>query len=212
MRTFLVLATALFFQACGAGLFHGDRVTVDRDFIYLDDPVFLQSKSAYGQRNQGFFSFQLPIFFNANPQDSLRFGPGAVSVAAAAPVSPRSDSAGPDGRGRISCLVDTGGMLADPAAIGKRFQDSGRTLVLSPGRGGNAKVDLNFYCKSYDPPWGRTDTLFLAFRKNAGTEGFKDVAMSLPFHVSYRGPVVSIMVGLGLLYLFTQAGVLISGS
>ena len=34
----------------------GDRVTVDRDYIHLDDPIFLHSPEAYGRRAAGTFS------------------------------------------------------------------------------------------------------------------------------------------------------------
>lgn len=194
----LLFAAALLLQACGAphggGLFRGDRVTVDRDFIYLDDPVFLQSKSVYGERLNGYFAFQLPIFFNADPRDTLRFAPGGAAVGSA-----------------THCLVDTGETLSDPAAVERKFQDTARTLLLPSRHAGSTKVDLNFYCKEYHPEWGRTDTLSLAFRKKHGAEAFQDVAFSLPFHVSYRGPVVSILVGLGLLYAFTQVGWWIAG-
>lgn len=86
-----------------------------------------------------------------------------------------------------------------------------RILILAPRREGSAKVNLVFHCRNYDPPWERMDTLSLAFHKKAGAEAFKDVAFSLPYHVSYHSPVVSILLGLGLLYAFTQAGVWIAG-
>lgn len=206
-------AAALMLQACaGANLFHGDRVTVDRDFIYLDDPVFLQSKNAYGQRSEGWFSFQLPIYFNGDKSDTLRFSPGGVTVETAVPASPAADNAKPMATSPIACLVDTGEMILDPAVLAQRFADTARTLVLAPRRSAATRVMLDFQCKDFNPPFGRIDTLSLAFRKKSGAEGFKDVAMRLPFHVGFHGPVVSIAVGLGLLYLFTQLGWIIADS
>ncbi|MDB5103131.1 MAG: hypothetical protein JWP91_820 [Fibrobacteres bacterium] len=216
-----LLAMAL--QACApakapggpgdADLFHGDRVTIDRDYIYLDDPVFVQSKSVYGHRHGGWFSFRLPLYFNAGRQDTLAFAPGGIRV--------RRDTAEADkkGPGRDSpaaapaqsgCMADTGAEIFDESAIAGLFLDSARTLVLAPGRSGGAKVELNVYCREYRPPWGRIDTLDLAFRKSGGPEGAREAGISLPFHVSYRGPVVSILLGVGLLYAFTQAGLWIS--
>ncbi len=197
------LLAAILLQACGtapASLFRGDRVTADRDFIYLDDPVFLQSKSVYGQRAKGFFSFRLPVYFNAGKQDTLRFARGDVSVQAGAP--------GPANE----CLVDTAAADLDSAAIAMKLSDSAGAMVFSPGRGGKRRIDLAIYCRDYDPPWGRMDTLSLAFQRKTGPEGYLQVTFQLPFHVSYRGPVVSIMIGLGLLYLFTQLGWWISES
>lgn len=186
-------------------LFRGDRVNIDREFIYLDDPLFLQTKSVYGHRNAGgpggpaSFSFRIPIYFNAGPKDTLRFGPGGIAV-----LQGPGDSAA--SAGPVSCMVDTGEVMIDPAAIAARFRDTDRVLILAPRRERSAKVNLVFHCRNYDPPWGRMDTLSLAFRKKTGAEDFKDVIFSLPYHVSYRGPVVSILLGLGLLYAFTQAG------
>jgi hypothetical protein len=79
-----------------------------------------------------------------------------------------------------------------------------------PKRAGNAKIGLNFYCRDYDPVRGRTDTLYLAFQKKRGESGPKDLSIALPFHVSYRGPLVSILIGLGLLSIFAQVGLFIS--
>jgi hypothetical protein len=213
MRTAALLVPVLLLMACagprGGGrpsdgdLFRGDRVNIDREFIYLDDPLFLQAKSVYGHRIAGgpggpaYFSFRIPIYFNAGPKDTLRFGPGGMAVL----QGPGDSAAGP-----VSCMVDTGDVMTDPAAIAERFRDTDRTLVLAPRREGSAKVNLVFHCSGYDPPLGRMDTLSLAFRKKTGAEGFKEVAFPLPYHVSYRGPVVSVLIGLGLLYAFTQAG------
>jgi hypothetical protein len=172
----LLATAALLLQACGGAastLFRGDRVTIDRDFIYLDDPVFLQSKSVYGQRMKGWFSFQLPIYFNADKHDTLRFGPGGVTVEAAAPESAVADSVHPAGRQRTACLVDTGEAMRDPDAVQQLLSDSNWTLALSPRREGPTKIDLNFYCREYDPPWGRTDTLTLAFRKKTARRNIR---------------------------------------
>jgi hypothetical protein len=230
-RILLVLSVLPLFQACGsagAGLFRGDQVNIDRDYIYLDDPVFLQTESVYGHRLKGYFAFQLPIFFNADRRDTLRFGPGSGAISAniralrptgaedtaassGAPSGPGETSRS-EGRRRLSCFVDTGRVLMDTAAIGERFKDSAWTLTLTPRRTGSTKVDLNFYCRDYNPLRGRTDTLFLAFQKKRGESEPKDQTMSLPFHVSYRGPLVSILIGLGLLYIFAQVGLIISYS
>jgi hypothetical protein len=217
-----IIAIALLLQACGptgAALFHGDRITVERNFVYLDDPVFLQSKSAYGRRTKGYFSFRLPVYFNAGARDTLRFGPGGISVrtGAKAPLPDpslttgrRIDTAPTRERPAIVCAADTGASEPDSAALAILFLDTGRTLILSPGQKGKTRIELNIHCREYDPPWGRTDTLSLAFQKKTAGQDYRDLDFRLPFHVSYRGPVVSILVGLGLLYLFTQLGWLIS--
>jgi hypothetical protein len=212
-RILIALSALPLIQACGsagAGLFRGDRVNIDRDYIYLDDPFFLQTESVYGHRLDGYFAFQLPIFFNADRQDTLRFGPGSGTVSTLALSARPGEASHPESRLKVSCLVDTGKVLMDPAAIGERFRDSAWTLALTPRRAGSTQVDLNFYCRDYDPLRGRTDTLFLAFRKKRGESEPKDLAISLPFHVSYRGPLVSILIGLGLLSIFTQVGLIIA--
>jgi hypothetical protein len=172
----------------------------------LDDPVFLQSKIGYGKRTKGFFSFRLPVYFNAGEGDTLRFGPGGATVRTGA------DSARMRDRPTIACAADTGATEPDSAPLANLFLDTGRTLILSPGQGGKTRIELQIHCREYDPPWGRTDTLSLVFQKRTSGRVHSDQDFRLPFHVSYRGPVVSILVGLGLLYLFTQLGWLISDS
>lgn len=181
------------------GMFRGDRVTIDREFVYLDDPLFLQRKSVYAFRKAGFFSFQIPIYFNAS-QDTLRFASNGIRIRTKGPKAPA-----------VSCVVDTGEALADSSAVTGMFQDTGRILVFQPGRGRNKRVRLNIHCIGYDPPRGRVDTLSLAFSRHNGAALPRDTVFDLPLHVSFRGPVVSILLGVGLLYAFTQAGLWISG-
>ena len=194
------------------GLFRGDRVTIDREYIYLDDPLFLQRKSVYAFRNAGLFTFQIPIYFNAS-QDTLRFASDGIRIRASAP---KPDIAGPGDTLRpippaISCVADTGEALADSATVTSLFPDTGRILVFPPGRGRNRRVHLNIHCRGYQPPWGRIDTLSLAFTRHNGAEVPLETVFDLPFHVGFRGPVISILLGVGLLYGFTQAGLWISG-
>jgi hypothetical protein len=180
------------------GLFRGDRVTIDREFVYLDDPLFLQRKSVYAFRKAGFFSFQIPIYFNAS-RDTLRFASDGVRIRTKLPAPPA-----------VSCVADTGEALADSATVTGMFQDTGRILEFRPMRG-SKRVQLNIHCLGYDPPWGRIDTLSLAFSRSNGAAIPQDTVFDLPFHVSFRGPVISILLGVGLLYGFTQAGLWISG-
>ncbi|GEM_PF-5958129 len=200
-----------------ADLLHGDRVTFDREFIYLDDPLFLQTKSVHAYRNAGSFAFQIPIYFNANRLDTLRFGAGSIRVKSGSTRTRKGnpgDTLASDPHPSFACVADTGKELSGVGTVDKMFQDGDRTLVFPPVKsvkGGNRRVDLNLYCRAYEPPWGREDTLSLAFTKSNGTDGSRDVVFDLPFHVSFRGPVVSFVLGVGLLYLFTQAGVWISG-
>lgn len=194
------------------GLFRGDRVTVDREFIHLDDPLFLQRKSVYAFRKAGFFTFQIPIYFNAS-QDTLRFASNGVRIRTHAP---KPDTSGPGDALRPiapahSCVADTGEALADSARVTSLLMDTGRVLLFPPGKGRNRRVHLNIHCRGYDPPWGRIDTLSLSFTRHNGTEIPRETVFDLPFHASYRGPVVSILLGMGLLYGFTQAGLWISG-
>lgn len=194
------------------GLFRGDRVTIDRDYIYLDDPLFLQSKSVYAYRKAGFFTFQIPIYFNAS-QDTLRFAFDGIRIRTSAPKPSPADPGDslPALPQPASCVADTGEAPADSAAVAALFADTGRALLFPPGRGRNRRVHLNIHCRGYDPPWGRVDTLSLAFARHDGAEIPRDTVFDLPFHVSFRGPVVSILLGVGLLYGFTQAGLWISG-
>lgn len=181
----------------GEGFFRGDRVAVERDFIYLDDAVFLQSPGAYGHRGPGTFSFRLPVYFNARPGDTLRFGADAARVLPAR----GDDSVAP---APFPCMLDVGkhpGKLPDSSAIAARLADTSRVFALVPRSGPESGVELGLHCLDYHPPWGRTDTLELSIGRPSGT-----VAMALPFHVSYRGPVVSILLGTGLLLFFTQLG------
>lgn len=190
----LALAAAAALSAGCAGLFRGDRVTVERDYIHLDDPVFLQSSGVHGHRVPGAFSFRLPVYFNARPGDTLRLGAQALRVRPAR----GADTAAP---AAIACLADTASALPDSAALAARLADTARVLSLAARSGPDARVELGIHCAGYDPPWGRTDTLELTLSRPAGP-----AAMSLPFHVSYRGPVVSVLLGTGLLLAFTQAG------
>jgi hypothetical protein len=194
------------------GLLNGDRVTIDREFIYLDDPVFLQRKSVHAFRNENAFTFQLPIFFNANVsrQDTLRFGSGSITIKPGAAKPRKGDSLPAEPMPAVSCVADTGKTFADENEVARLFLDTGRALVFPPGRGGERRVTLNLYCRGYEPPRGRMDTLSLAIGKSHGPDGLREQTFELPFHVSYRGPVVSILVGVGLLYAFTQAGVWIA--
>lgn len=209
-----LLSACMLLQACSAlkgtsradhDLFRGDRVTLDRDFIHLDDPLFLQTKSVHGYRGKDGFFFRVPVYFSAGRQDTLRFGSSGATVKPG-----RSGTAGGDSAsgGTFACVVDTGNSIVTGGPGDQ--PDPERMLVLAPRPGGNARVDLNFRCPGYDPPWGRMDTLSLVFLKKSGAEDFKETSISLPFHVSFRGPVVSILLGLGLLYMFTQVGVWIA--
>jgi hypothetical protein len=202
----LAAAGALALIACAgdparpeASWFRGDRVTVDRDFIYLDDPVFLHSAEAYGHRSDGAFSFRLPLYFHARAGDSVRFGPGAATVRPA----PDRDGSRP---APLACAVDTSDDAPDSAQVAARLSDTTRsvTLVVHP----DAEAALAVHCLGYRPPWGRVDTLDLVFaRRGPGSE-----RMLLPFHVSYHGPVVSILLGSLLLFAFTEAGLWASRS
>lgn len=181
----------------GEGLFRGDRVTVERDFIYLDDAVFLQSPSAYGHRGPGTFSFRLPVYFNARPGDTLRLGADAARVRPAR----GDDSISP---APFPCMLETSGnpgKRPDSSAIAARLADTSRVFTLVPRPGLESRVDLGLHCLDYHPLRGRTDTLELSIGWPSGS-----VSMALPFHVSYRGPVVSILLGTGLLLFFTQLG------
>ena len=194
------------------GLFRGDRLTVDREFIYLDDPLFLQRKSVYAFRKAGMFTFQIPIYFNAS-RDTLRFASDGFRIRARTgkPIPAVPGDSLPAFPQPASCVADTGEALADSAAIAALFADTGRILFFPPARGRNRRVHLNIHCRGYDPPWGRVDTLSLAFTRHNGAGSDRESAFDLPFHVSFRGPVVSILLGVGLLYGFTQAGLWISG-
>lgn len=79
-------------------------------------------------------------------------------------------------------------------------------LGLHPG----AETALAVHCLGYRPPWGRVDTLDLVFKRRLPGPGGE--RMLLPFHVSYHGPVVSILLGSVLLFAFTEAGLWASRS
>lgn len=178
----------------GEGFFRGDRVTVERDYIHLDDAVFLQTPGVHGHRGPGVFSFRLPVYFNARPGDTLRFDASAARVR----IDHVGDSIAP---APVACLADTADSRPDSASLAARIADTSRVFALVSRSGQEARVELGFHCLDYHPPWGRTDTLELSIGRASGS-----ASMSLPFHVSYRGPVVSILLGTGLLLLFTQAG------
>lgn len=209
-RLLAAAAAALALLACagdpahpGPSWFRGDRVTVDRDFIYLDDPVFLHSAQAYGHRSEGAFSFRLSLYFHARAGDSVRFGPGAATVR---PALRRDGSRPPP----LACAVDTADDAPDSAQVAARLSDTAHSLLLALHPGAGAVAVLAVHCLGYHPPWGRADTLDLAFtRRPPGPEGER---MLLPFHVSYHGPVVSILLGSALLFAFTEAGLWASRS
>lgn len=184
----------------GASWFRGDRVTVDRDFIRLDDPAFLHSAETYGLRSEDAFSFRLSFYFNARAGDTLRFGPGAATLRPArgrdgAPAAP------------MACAVDSGDDAPDSAGIAARLADTARPFrtAVRPGR----ETFLAVHCAGYRPPRGRVDTLDLVCE---GSPGHGAARMLLPFHVSYHGPAVSILLGATLLFVFTEAGLWASRS
>jgi hypothetical protein len=178
-----------------------DRVTVDRDYIRLDDPLFLHSPETYGHRGEGAYSFRLLAYSNARPGDSLRFGRASALVRPAAPVPPDSGAGVlPE---PIACLVDTLDDAPDSAALAARLADTASILALPalPARG--AALPLAIHCPGYRPPFGRIDTLELSFERRPGPGPGR---MLFPFHANYHAPAVSILLGAALLYAFTQAG------
>jgi hypothetical protein len=197
----LACASAILLAACAGDAargswFRGDRVTVDRDYIHLDDPIFLHSPEAYGHRASGSFSFRLSAYFNARAGDTLRFGRGAATVRPAR---------GPDGTAPapLACAVDTADDAPDSSELAARLSDPARAFLLAIHPGPASKASLAVHCPGYRPPWGRVDTLDLVFERLPGPGGDR---MLLPFHVSYHGPAVSILLGSLLLFGFTEAG------
>lgn len=177
-----------------------DRVTVDRDYIRLDDPLFLHSPETYGHGGGGAYSFRLLAYSNARPGDTLRFGGNSALIRPAAPAAPAPGEARP---GPIACLIDTLDDAPDSAALASRLADTaaGLSLPALPARG--AALPLAIHCPGYRPPFGRIDTLELSFERRPGPGPGR---MLFPFHANYHAPAVSIFLGAALLYAFTQAG------
>jgi hypothetical protein len=209
----LLLAASLFalvplgaLTACsaarpGGNAIRNDRVTIDRDYIRLDDPLFLHFPETYGHRGDGSYSFRLQAYSNARPGDSLRFGRASALVRPAA-ADPQDSGAAARPR-PIACLVDTVDDAPDSAALASRLADTAAMLALpaSPARG--APIPLAIHCPGYRPPFGRIDTLELSFERRPGPGSAR---MLYPFHANYHAPAVSILLGVALLYGFTQAG------
>lgn len=183
----------------GQGI-RNDRVTVDRDYIRLDDPLFLHATGTYGRRGETSYSFRLQAYSNAHPGDSLRFGRASALVRPAAVARDSGGEARPE---PIACLVDTLDDAPDSAALASRLADTAVVLALPalPARG--AALPLAIHCPGYRPPFGRIDTLELSFERRPGPGPGR---MLLPFHANYHAPAVSILLGAALLYGFTQAG------
>jgi hypothetical protein len=185
----------------GGGGLRSDRVTVDRDFIRLDDPLFLHSPETYGRRGEGSYSFRLLAYSNAHPGDSLRFGRASARVRPAA-ADPR-DSGSAVGPEPIACLVDTLDDAPDSAALAFRLADTAAILGMPALPARDAPIPLAIHCPGYRPPFGRIDTLELSFERRPGPGSAR---MLYPFHANYHAPAVSILLGVALLYAFTQAG------
>jgi hypothetical protein len=184
----------------GGGGSGNDRVTVDRDYIRLDDPLFLHSPESYGHRGEGSYSFRLLAYSNARPGDSLRFGRASALVRTAA-VPPDSGAEVP--REPIACLVDTLDDAPDSSALASRLADTAARLALPALPAHGAAIALGIHCPGYRPPFGRIDTLDLSFELRPGPGSGR---MLFPFHATYHAPAVSILLGVALLYAFTQAG------
>ena len=170
----------------------GDRVTVRRAHVYLDDPAYLYRNKAPARSEGGIYSFSLSLFFNPHRLQGMRM--------LAALRSPES--------GPAECRVASGeraeareGDAGDFSAL-----DSAYLPVLTARK---ERVSLRFLCRDYRPRWGREDTLLLRFAPHPGSAAADSTlapSLILPFTTGFRGPVYSFAAGSLLLVALTAAG------
>lgn len=180
----------------------GDRVTVRRAYVYLDDPAYLYRKQAVARGEAGIYSFGLSLFFNPHRLQGRRMSASIRSAEAEA----------------AECRVASGPRAEARRGNAEDFAslDSAYLPVLTARK---ERVSLRFLCKDYRPRWGREDTLVLLFEpapmssppaapESAAAAAPADSAMalSLPFTTGFRGPVYSFAAGSLLLIALTTAG------
>lgn len=67
------------------------------------------------------------------------------------------------------------------------------------------KITLHFLCDSYQPEWGREDTLALTFFPQRPQFSSPQV-LALPFTTSFYGPIYSFTLGAALIFSMTAFG------
>lgn len=168
----------------------GDRVTVRRAHVYLDDPAYLYRPKAAARREGGIYSFGLSLFFNPHRLRGMRMT-ASIRGARGVPAECRVAS-GPAAEERR-------GNAADFAAL-----DTAYLPVPTPRK---ERVSLRFLCRDYHPRWGREDTLALRFAPDSAAGPADPAAeLALPFVTGFRGPVYSFAAGSLLLVALTAAG------
>lgn len=168
----------------------GDRVTVRRAHVYLDDPAYLYRNKAVARSEGGIYSFSLSLFFNPHRVRGMR-----MTAALRFPDA-----------GAAECRVASGeraeartGDAGDFAALDSAY------LPVATAR--KERISLRFLCRDYLPRWGREDTLELRFAPvSAAAPSDSATALALPFTTGFRGPVYSFVAGSLLLVTLTAAG------
>jgi hypothetical protein len=165
----------------------GDRVTVQKNFVYLDDPAFLYKNNVVAERHEAVYGFRLSFFFNPYHAQSLLLS---------AAVRPNRSA----GRGAVPCVIANGGLSPEGIDSTVGQWDSAFAVTVSRKKD---RVNLAFACRDYLPKWGREDTLALRF---ADRPGDSVSSMQLPFSTSFHGPLYSVVIGSVLIVGMTILG------
>jgi hypothetical protein len=184
----LLLSACAVQKRCGAHpwLLCGDRITVQRPFVYLDDPAFLYNNKVPAHAEEGRYTFRLSFFLNPYQVQSARLTaeirtPDSASVPSTCRVTP-GDSGSP--------------VAASPRKerVSLRFH----CPEYRPRWGRKDTLELRFA--------GRA-----AGADTTGT-GSDDppASLVLPFTTSFHGPVYSFLAGSLLLVGLTATGEIIA--
>lgn len=169
----------------------GDRITVQRPHVYLDDPAFLYNNRTTARRDGEVYDFRLSLFFNPHRLLNPTMTAEIRTPDSAAPPAPCRVAKGPRDA------------FADPEA---QFAASDTTYsVVASSK--KERVTLRFLCNDYQPRWGRQDTLELRF---AGADSAAPAHLLLPFNTGFHGPIYSFVAGSLMLVTLTAAGEIIA--
>lgn len=205
----LAVAMSLGLTACGSvqkrceahpWLLCGDRITLERPYVYLDDPAYLYNNRTAARRegegDSAVYTFRLSLFFNPHRLQSPRMS---------AEIRTPDSAAGPS-----TCRVDTAPSAADTDPNARFAAADSAYPVSAASR--KDRVTLRFLCPDYRPRWGRADTLALHFigGPQPAADSNATATMTLPFTTSFHGSVYSFVAGSLMLVSLTLAGEIIA--
>ncbi len=192
---------------CGRGTFGqafcGDRLHIDRDYVYGDDPVFLRQTEFIAHRGGDSLLFTLNLSPNHSRGEAVTLRKQGIIIARYVGRNSQTDTVAKNAGSKSNCFADTAQPTYHHGSW--RFGPDTTTEVIALSPKPRYGLAYTVVCREYPVHWGQVDTLMMPYRLS----GQSDTAwktFALPFHSSYHAPVVSLAIGTALIMGFVGLG------